>query len=550
TTARMALARFLVGSELAYEAIGVLDMVARQNPAAMNDPEFRGLRGAARAMVGRWVEAQTDFSVPVLTGDPASALWRGYIDAKQGHFEEARRAFGEGARAVDLFAPRWRSKFAVEHARAALELGDLPAASRLITFAADQDRSPVEQLSARLVQARVFEAQGQTDRALRVYDAIARAPLDNVAAPARMRATKIRLEKGAMKPAEAVKTLDSLRWRWRGDATELEIIRTLGEIYLSQGRYREALEALRSAGTRLPDLPAAIQLQADLAAAFRALFLEGKADGLEPVQALALFYDFRELTPVGAEGDDMVRRLARRLVDVDLLAQAAELLKYQVENRLDGVAKSQVATDLAAIYLMDRKPEPALQAIWGSRTTLLPTALNAERRVLEARALAGLGRYDHALEVLGTDASAEAVDARAEILWKQKSWAAAATLLDRRLGDRWKDPTPLSPEDETRLVRAGIAYTLAGDDQGLAALSQRYDPFIARSQAPDALRVALSRDVDTITPADFARASAQADNFAGWVTAMKKKFRERTPVRSAAGAAKPAAAAPTRAAAA
>ena len=33
------------------------------------------------------------------------------------------------------------------------------------------------------------------------------------------------------------------------------------------------------------------------------------------MQALALFYDFRELTPIGADGDEMVRRLARRLID-------------------------------------------------------------------------------------------------------------------------------------------------------------------------------------------------------------------------------------------
>lgn len=532
--ARMALARFLIGTELSYEAIGVLELLARQRPEVLNNPEFRGLRGAARAMVGRWVEAQTDFSVPSLTGDPASALWRGYVDARQGHLEEARRAFAEGASAVDQFAPRWRARFAVEHARAALELGDDKAASRLVAYAVEQDRAPLEQLAARLVQARVFETQGQTDRALRMYDAIGRAPLDSLAAPARMRATKIRLDRGTIKPVDAVKTLDGLRWRWRGDATELEIIRTLGDIYLSQGRYREALDALRSAGTRLPNLPQAVALQADLAAAFRALFLEGKADGLEPVQALALFFDFRELTPVGADGDEMVRRLARRLVDVDLLAQAAELLKYQVDNRLDGVAKSQVATDLAAIYLMDRKPEPALQALWSSRTTLLPAALNSERRVLEARALAGLGRYDHALEVLGADDGPDAQEARAEILWKQKDWAGAAALLEKRLGDRWKNPAPLTADEETRLVRAGIAYSLANDNAALDRLGGRYDAFIAKSQSPEALRVALSRDVELISPADFARASAQADNFTGWVTAMKKKFRERAPMRNAA----------------
>lgn len=165
-----------------------------------------------------------------------------------------------------------------------------------------------------------------------------------------------------MTPAAAAAQLEGLRWRWRGDATELAVIRQLGQLYLSQGQYREALTALKAAGPRMAQLPGAPEIQGDLNNAFRALFLEGGADGLQPIQALGLFYDFRELTPIGADGDEMVRRLARRLVDVDLLPQAAELLKYQVDNRLEGVAKAQVATDLATVYLMDRQAEPALQA--------------------------------------------------------------------------------------------------------------------------------------------------------------------------------------------
>ena len=183
------------------------------------------------------------------------------------------------------------------------------------------------------------------------------------------------------------------------------------------------LEALRSAGKRLPDLPQAVELQSDLSSAFRNLFLDGQADGLQPIQALALFYDFKELTPIGADGDLMVRRLARRLVDVDLLTQAAELLKYQADNRLDGVPRAEVSTDLAMIDLMNRRPEDALQELNSSRTTLLPTSLNAQRRVIESRAWLELGQYDHALELLQSDKGDDAQAIRAEVSWKQNDWA-------------------------------------------------------------------------------------------------------------------------------
>ena len=37
----MAMARFLVGSELSYEAIGLLNALAREHPEMLDDPEFR-----------------------------------------------------------------------------------------------------------------------------------------------------------------------------------------------------------------------------------------------------------------------------------------------------------------------------------------------------------------------------------------------------------------------------------------------------------------------------------------------------------------------------
>lgn len=526
--ARMALARFLVGSELSYEAIGVLNDLGRTRPEMMHNPEFRGLRGAAKVMARRYDEAAADFAAPILADDPSSALWRAYLSATTAHWADARQAFVQGAPAFSRVSPTWQARFARADAEAALELGDLNGAAARIRLAAPAKVGPLEILATRLLQARILEAMGQTDRALMIYDAVRRAPDDSLAAPALLRATQIRYREGKLAPVKAAAVLDGLRYRWRGDATELQTIRALGELYLSQGRYREALEALRSAGAGISSsLPDATALQADLSSAFRTLFLDGLADGLEPVQALALFYDFKELTPIGADGDLMVRRLVRRLVDVDLLSQAADLLKYQADNRLDGVAKAQVATDLALIYLMDRKPEDALGAINGSRTTILPSALNTERRLIEARALMSLGRLDHAMEVIERDASKDAADLRAELTWREKDWAAAGAQFEKVLGDRWQADGPLTVEEEGKLLRAGVAYSLAGDETALERMNGRYQRFFAQARNPEALRVALSGvGGGPLSAADFGRSTADSEAFAGWVSRMKQRFRE------------------------
>jgi tetratricopeptide (TPR) repeat protein len=528
--ARMALARFLVGSELAFEAIGVLNDTARSHPELLENAEFRGLRGISRVMARRYKEAEADFSAPVLSDDPSSALWRSFIAAKLAQWPESRAQFAKGGEAYALFSPTWKARFARADAEATMRQGDLAGAEARINLALQEKVDPLEELATRLVQARVLELQGHKDRALRIYVAIAGAPLESLAAPALLRATQIRLEQGSITPVQASVVYDNLRYRWRGDASELEAVRALGQLYLAQGRYREALEALRSTGGRAPDLPEAVQLQGDLAQGFRALFLDGAADGLEPIQALALFYDFKDLTPLGADGDLMVRKLVRRLVDVDLLPQAAELLKYQADNRLDGVPRAQVATDLALIYLMDRKPEQAIQAINASRTTVLPAALTAERRLVEARAWTSLSRFDSALEILDKDNSKDAQELRAEITWKQKNWAVAGPLFEKALGDRFKNPEPLSGEEEGKLLRAGVAYSLAGDTAALSRLQQQYQRFYDQAHNPDALRVALSGEPSgRLGAGDFGRVTADNEMFAGWVAKMKERFKTARP---------------------
>ncbi len=530
TASRFALARFLVGSELSYEAIGVLNDLARKSPQVLDSAEFRGLRGIARVMARRYAEAATDFSAPILASDPSASLWRAFISAQLGQWTEVRNEFAAGAEAFNQFSPVWKSRFARAEGQAALAQGDLEGADKAVRLALEDRAGSEETLAVRLLQARLLEAQGAKDRAVRIYQAVATAPLDWLSTPAALQAARIRLDQGKINAVQAADEINALRFRWRGDGTELEIIRTLGSIYLDQGRYREALETLRSAGRSLPDLPEAVQLQTDLSKAFRSLFMDGVADGLQPVQALALFLDFKELTPLGADGDLMVRRLVGRLVNVDLLEPAAELLKYQTENRLEGAPKAQVATDLALIYLMDRKPEQALQAINNSRTTLLPPPMQMERRRVEARALIALNRPDDAIELLERDRSPEGEELRTEIIWRKKDWPAAASAFERSLGDRWRRPGALTPDEEGRLLRAGIAYSLAGDDAALTRLRTRYSGFIDEARNPEALRVGLTGlESGEVGSADFSKVTADNEAFSGWVAKMRAKFIKAAP---------------------
>ncbi len=129
---------------------------------------------------------------------------------------------------------------------------------------------------------------------------------------------------------------------------------------------------------------------------------------------------------------------------MDLLPQAAELLQHQVDNRLQGAARAQVATRLAVIYLMDHKPDRAQAVLRATRTAELPTELRQLRMLLEARAISDAGRHELALEVIGNIDTREAVRLRADILWAAKRFGDASEQIELLHGERWRDFAPLS----------------------------------------------------------------------------------------------------------
>ncbi len=528
--ARMALARYLLEHEFAAEALGVLRMVAlTQGELAEIDPEYRLMRAAANVMMGRVADAQPDLNASTLANNASAALWRGYAAAQRHEWAEARRELERGAGALEEHPPAWRARFQLALARAALELNDPATAEAAARAALGQAGDASMRLHARLMEARVLALRGDSAGALTMLDELARVRDEEVAVRASVEAIRTRRAAGAVRAADAIEPLEALRFRWRGDSTELAIVGMLGEVYSELGRWRDALATMRIAADRFPQDPAARHLRADMSTLFERLFLDGEADRLEPIQALGLFYEFSDLTPVGPNGDRIVRLLSGRLVHVDLLEQAAQLLQHQVDERLDGQSKAAVAADLAAIYLMDNKPDRALVALATSRQPNMPQPLLADRRILEARALIGLGRLEGAAELVERDRSEDAQRVRAETAWRARDWTRATVELRNLLAMRNRTE-PLDAHARQAVLRAGIAYTLAGDEAGVRTLYREFAGDLIGTPEADAFEViAAGVTADGAAIRDVARAVARTD--------LLERFMDRLRARMTAEAA-------------
>jgi tetratricopeptide (TPR) repeat protein len=524
---RLDLARFYVAREMYPEAKGVLDVALADERAGAEQGSAIVLRAVTEIMMNRPEDALKDMADPVVGDQHDAPLWRAFAYARQGKWAQARDGFKGGDAAVATLPVELQRVALKEEMRSAIEVGDYSTATnQLNDFATIGVPHDLEPAMAVLI-GRLAEGMGRTDDALVAYQTAADSWDRRAAAQGQLRETLLRYQAGDLKRDDVISALETLTTIWRGDETEIEALQMLARLYTAEARYRDSFYVMRSALTAHPNSDMTRRIQQEAATTFDALFLAGKGDTLPAIDALALFYDFRELTPIGRRGDEMIRRLADRLVSVDLLDQAANLLQYQVDNRLQGAARAQVATRLAVIYLMNRKADRALAVLRATRTADLTNELRNQRLLLEARALSDMNRHDLAIEVIADVDGREAIRLRSDIYWAGRRWREAAEQIELMYGDRWKDWTPLNDIERADILRAELGYALGEDTLGLGRFREKYAAKMAGSPDAHAFEV-VSAPLGT-SGAEFAaiaHAAAAVDTLDGFLRDMQARYPE------------------------
>jgi hypothetical protein len=520
--ARIQLARYLIANEMGPEALGEIRLMEAADPKLASEPNMLAMKGAAQYMMGRYGDARTALSSGSLNADPHAAFWRGMAEAKLGDYTNARRDLAQAQTVLRYYPPVWQTRARLARAATGIAQGDLASANDALDQLAP-DAGTRESVEARLYAAQLLGAQGHVNEAIARLTALEAADYAPIAVRAAYARVDMQLKAKKIAAKDAIETLERLRYRWRGDTLELNVLRQLGSLYFAAKNWREGLGILRTAAVNFPDAELGREAQDDMRRAFSDLFLGDKADGMPPVQSLALFYDFVELTPIGRDGDEMIRRLADRLVTVDLLGPAEQLLDHQVKERLDGVARAQVASKLAMIYLLDRKFKEALATINETRQTRLPDELNEERRILEGRALAGMKQYDAAIDLIADDDSHDAARLRADIAWESQNWKVAGTRIEELLGNRWNVSGALAPEERADVMRTAVAYSLGNDQASLDRLREHYGEKMNASADAKSFGVVVTPiDRQGVAFRDLAKTIAAVDTLQAFMAEFKK----------------------------
>ena len=522
---RRELTQLYLANQLAAEAIGQLKLMSRDDPDTGKKPGFLAMRGIANVMLHRPEEARGDLERRGLVDEPTIMLWRAYLEAQSENWGDALAAFRRAEKIIPSYPEDLQVRFRLAAARAAVESGDWAKADSQIKALPQRDIGAAGEADAQVLRARMLEGVGRAPEALVAYRKAMDSGDRHAEAESTYFHTTLALRLGDITSKQAIDRYEAAAVMWRGDTLELLILRKLAELYIVESDHRRGLEIMKMAVTSFPGTQLAREILDEMNMVFRGLYLDGGADSMSPIKALSLYYDFRELTPVGRLGDEMIRRLADRLIAVDLLDKAAEILAHQIDKRLTGAARAQVAAKLAAVHMMNRQPQEALEVIRRTRQAVLPSALLLRRRMLEARALTEVGQARQAVDLLGDFTGPEVERVRADALWKCEDWQLAGESYERLLEAAAVRDGPVTDDERLDVMRSAIAYSMADDMFGLNRFREKFAAKMA--QTPDASAfdaVTMTIDRRTLQFRNLAKAVASIDTLDRFLGDFRKSL--------------------------
>ncbi len=518
------LAQFNLANGFSYEALGILNLAESELSSNIVFTAMQITKAAALVLTNRNRQALELLNNKNIVNEMDAMIWRTIARHNLEDYKGAREDALSAEVVIENY-PDWvKNRFFLSATEAAIEYGDIALAIRYLSQIETAILNEADLGKYIILSGRIDESQGRYEEALDTYGQVISSDNRPARAEAIYQTVQLLRKMGRLNSAQAAETLAYEIMLWRGGRTEVKMLELLAKLYFESANYREAFASVRQYAKFLEPGKSTDELLHLAQQEFSALFLDGKAESLDPVKALSLYYDYRYLTPAGAKGDQMIRNLARRLVKVDLLEQAAELLQYQVDERLEGVAKVQIAADLAVIYLANKEPEKAIRVLNSTRLAGIPASLERQRRILEARALIDVGREDLALDILAKISGKDADLLRIDAHWNAKRYSKAAEIIERLY--QWEaERGNLSVSAQNNIIKAAVGYVLDNDIIGLDRLRLKYSELMAKTPKwPLFKYVASDVDISSLEFSKVVSEIADINSMNEFLTAYRENY--------------------------
>lgn len=522
---RLRLAQFYLAESMYPEALGILDRLVMDDPDFAKARRVQALRGVALFGQGKNEEARQAFSAPELAGLKEVTMWQDLLSVAGGTYEAPLRPDASWEQYLYGYDMRTNQRLAFALADKYMRDKNYSKALEMVDRLSKNHSMEGAEAQAQFTLGMIAAAGRKFNEAITLWQPLT-TQMENprIRAMATLALTDLQYNLGLIKREEAIKKLEAIRPVWRDDEIEQQLLRVLGQLYIDDGRVREGLRIWKELVSNYPNSPLSQAIAGRMGDIFIQQFNRGGADNLPPLEALALYYEFRELTPLGDEGDKMIQNLADRLVQVDLLDRASALLTHQIRYRLQGDDLARVGTRLAFVQLLNNQPEMAIETIQATQQEKMKDDVIVTRRHLLAQALLKTGKLDEAMQLVEADNTPEGQAIAVDVLWKKQDWPRTV----RYLKDILARPVPRKkgePVDDARaqnMLRLAIAQQFMNDRPGIADTRAAYQAELEGSDYADSFDFLTQKMID-INHTNLSRMEGIISRFDGFM----KRFREK-----------------------
>ncbi len=479
---RLQLAKLYMAEDLYPEALAMLGWLKKSEPIITRQHQLDALMGMAHFMRGDYGKALSAFNSPDLVKTPELSYWQMLTRIAMGNWNAQVNLSSRNADLLNNYPPKMQQRIAFLLADAFIEQNNVSRALSMLQRLDANGTTEGAEKRMQLYFGRMAEKSGQIGKAIAYWQSLTEQFEDAYArAHALFYSAQAQYLRKMTPPEDVAQMLEKVRTIWRNNDIEKETLRILGQIYIDNGQYADGLRTWKDLIATYGQTETGQKISQRMHDTFERLFNQGEADQLEPLEALALYYEFSYLTPTDHKGDEMIQKLADRLTAFDLLDRAAAMLKHQVQYRLAGDERDRVSTRLTLLHVLNRKYKEALQTLNATDHTSMSPELMRQRNQLRALAHARLGEYTQALAALEGDDSVEGQQVRLEILWRMEDWPRTAGYLESLLPQEVPETRPLPEAQAQNILRLAIAQQFANNPEGLYTTRERYERAMRQS---------------------------------------------------------------------
>ena len=475
---RLKLAQYYIHYGLGTNALYILNQMRNLDLPETKTDRFYALSGIANFLARRYQQSVKDFSQGSISNSTEGIFWRTIAQSAYNYDEKNNATIFAHISLMRDYPQAIKDHVAIIAARNAIATGDDLSSQNFIDIlrsVPDRLRNLDPQIT--FLTAQKLEMQGYIRNAIKEYQKLINSDSEMFSSLARMRYIVLGQMIDFINIDTAIEELEKLRFAWGDRPFKIKLLNKLAEYYLKSHNYYKALSILNEEGTLVEENQKEYVANKMLKI-FEDIFIGNHADEtLSPIKSLALYQDFKWLAARSSKHILIIQKLADRLVAVDLLPRAQELLLTLLYNKnLSPDSEARTGSRLAVIYLFENKPQEALNILEATeRDDLSPETINP-RRIIKARALSALGKTDEALALLENDYSPNAILNKFEIYWNAGDWDNASNAIKQMI----KEPTPgkkLSTEQINYILDWATTLKQAGKETVLVRLRNKFTPY-------------------------------------------------------------------------